>query len=354
LSKPRCTVVVATYNRVALLRRMLNALQEQDLGADQFEVVVVDDGSSDETQAFLQSVETPLNLRHFRQENQGPGAARNLGVRNAQADIIITLDDDVTPAPNLLRRHVELQEAFPHSIATGVMVLPPNKSLSPWLEWEAAALEKQYQAMIKGVWRPSPRQFYTANASFWRQDAIDAGLFDTSFRRAEDVELAFRMRDLVGVSFYFIPDAVVYHEPNRSYSEWLRVPQLYGLYDVEMWQRKGVRSIIKSMRDDFKVRRPVLRGAGRLLVGRPAALHGFTAAAALLAAGSSAVGLRRPCRALYSAIFNLEYWQGFCDAIGGRRRFWQCIDGADLEDAERRADDAIPGATPTATDGSPP
>ena len=318
--------MVATYNRAGLLKRMLDALDSQDLDPAEFEVIVVDDGSSDETPSVLESAQPRFSLRTFRQSNQGPAAARNLAIANAAADVIITIDDDVVPATDLLRRHLALQETEKSSAAMGMMVLPPNKHLSPWLEWEAVSLDKQYRAMMRGDWVPTPRQFYTANASFRKEDAIKAGLFDTTFRRAEDVELAYRLRD-IGVSFHFLPDAIVYHEPNRSYADWLRIPWLYGYYDLVMARDKGREYILGLVQREFAQRNGTLRAAGRILVGRQRLLSGVVSGASGLATASARAGLRRPSLALYSAVFNLQYWQGICEAAGEGTAFWEVIGG---------------------------
>jgi glycosyltransferase involved in cell wall biosynthesis len=356
MSDPLCSVVVATCNRVFLLNRLLESLGEQDVAADQFEVIVVDDGSRDGTPLLLQSARVPYRLRHFRQDNQGPAAARNLAINNARADVILTLDDDVVATPSLIRRHLELHQSAEHYAATGVMSLPSDKRLAPWLEWEAVTLDKQYQAMIRGDWAPTPRQFYTANASFRRQDAAAAGLFDTTFRRAEDVEMAYRMQDL-GVQFEFLPDAVVFHEPNRSYKNWLRVPLLYGRYDVVMW-RKGRENILRSVREEFAHYRPApLRALARLLVGRRLLLNSFISVAGKLAAVAGAAGMGRVCRPLYSAIFNLQYWQGVSEELGGRKAFWQAMDqgstpsesarGASADGLGRQPEPAAPPEAPS-------
>jgi glycosyltransferase involved in cell wall biosynthesis len=326
----KCSVVVATCNRAFLLNRLLQSLATQDIDPSEFEVVVVDDGSKDGTQLLLQEAKWPFRLRSFRQENQGPAAARNVAIQNAEADVIVTLDDDVIATPSLLRRHLELHATGEPIAAMGVMALNSETRLKPWLEWDALTLDKQYQAMIRGDWRATPRQFYTANASFRRQDAIQAGLFDPQFRRAEDVELGWRMLAL-GVRFEFLPDAIVFHEPNRSYKNWLRVPWLYGHYDVMMFREKGLDHIMTSLRQDFDTRKPMLRSLARVLVGRRFLLQGFCSLATILASVVSSVGLRRPGRMLYSAIFNLQYWQGFCEAMGDRSAFWQSIDSLSVK-----------------------
>jgi hypothetical protein len=206
----------------------------------------------------------------------------------------------------------------------GVMELPEGRHLSGWLEWEAVSLRKQYRSMAQGHWRPSPRQFYTANASFRRRDALSVGLFDPTFRRAEDVELAYRLRD-DGVSFAFLPQAIVYHEPNRTYAEWLRVPYLYGYYDIAM-QNKGRPYMMTNVRSEFKTRNYWLRAAARRLVGHRPLQQGFVAAAGVAGRTFHRLGARRVSYGAYSAIFNLQYWQGLCDNLGGRERFWRMID----------------------------
>ena len=72
-----------------------------------------------------------------------------------------------------------------------------------WIRWEEEMLEVQYQAMLSGEYPCTPRQFYTANASLSRDRFLEVGGFDGTFKRAEDVEMAYRMRDR-GASFVFV------------------------------------------------------------------------------------------------------------------------------------------------------
>ena len=84
------SVIIPTYNRVDLLRRALESVWAQDF--HDYEIVVVDDGSHDETMAYLESLGG--KVRAFRQENAGPGAARNLAASHAQGDYLAFLDSD--------------------------------------------------------------------------------------------------------------------------------------------------------------------------------------------------------------------------------------------------------------------
>src|SRR6266498_3763264 len=99
MTGPGISVVIPTYDRCEALARTLGALARQTLPAKDFEVVVVVDGSRDDTRAVLEMLETPFALRWLWQENLGRSAARNAGIRAARADVVVFVDDDVEPAP---------------------------------------------------------------------------------------------------------------------------------------------------------------------------------------------------------------------------------------------------------------
>ena len=98
MSDPILSVVTATYNRKDTLKMSLEHLSRQTLPADDFEMVVVDDGSSDGTGEMIRTLqyELPFTLRYFHQRNQGPGAANNRGAREARADLINFIADDIS------------------------------------------------------------------------------------------------------------------------------------------------------------------------------------------------------------------------------------------------------------------
>src|SRR5437868_8294692 len=100
------SVVIPTFNRLEVLVEVLQALEFQQ-GAPSFEVVVVDDGSSDGTGGWLRSRTFNLPLRVLSQENRGPAAARNTGVAVAQGQWVAFLGDDTVPSPGWLAAHRE-------------------------------------------------------------------------------------------------------------------------------------------------------------------------------------------------------------------------------------------------------
>src|SRR5262245_33713617 len=100
------SVVVPTYNRVERLRHVIAALESQSYPRNDYEVIVVSDGSNDGTHAYLEALRSTMRLRWFSQSNRGPAAARNAGVDKAVGELIAFIDDDVVPEAGLLAEHV--------------------------------------------------------------------------------------------------------------------------------------------------------------------------------------------------------------------------------------------------------
>ncbi len=101
-SGPTLSVILPTYNRKASLVRALDSLGRQTFPRSRFEVIVVDDGSTDGTQAIA-SEPFPFIVRCLHQHHQGATAARNLGARASRGDILVFMDDDVTISPQTLQ-----------------------------------------------------------------------------------------------------------------------------------------------------------------------------------------------------------------------------------------------------------
>ncbi|OAN45262.1 glycosyl transferase [Chloroflexus islandicus] len=314
------SVVTPTYNRLARLQRVLAALAVQTYAPDRFEVVIVSDGSTDGTAAYCQQAHMPFRLNFIQQANAGPAAARNRGVAAARGELVLFLDDDVVPAPNLIAEHLRLHEERANRVVLGPMLTPPDACLSPWVAWEQAMLEKQYRAMTSGVWPATARQFYTGNTSLARQLVMAAGGFDERFRRAEDIELAYRLSKL-GVEFVFAPQAAGYHYAERSFASWLATPYTYGRNDIIFGREQQV-DLLGFVRREFSQRNWLTRWLVRVLLDRPRASAVALATMPRLALLAHRVLGERGSRPIYSAIFNLRYYQGVADELGGRDRFF--------------------------------
>ena len=321
--EPFVSVVVPTFNRCASLVRMLQSLAHQTYPAEQFEVVVVDDGSTDGTTAQLESLRLPYLLRVLTQPNQGPAVARNLGVEQARGSLIVFLDDDVVALPALLAEHVAAQGAASNRVVTGPMSPPGDWPRPAWIRWEEAQLQQQYRAMLAGRYACTARQFFSANASLARARFLAAGGFDPAYKRAEDLELAYRLRDR-GASFVFNPRAEVRHYAARSFGSWCRIPYQYGRYEVAMHRDKGHETLPNATRE-FYTRHPLNRLVTRACVGRPVLIHGVTHAVRGAVSAAERLGAGRVATLALSSLFNVLYWQGVADELGGTAQVWRSV-----------------------------
>ena len=342
---PRVSVVLPTYNRKESLARVFEALARQSVPFDSWEAVVVSDGSADGTDEWLLAQRPPFALRVVQQRNQGVAAARNNGIAQARGEIILFIDDDLVPTPELMAEHLRMHESRPRAVVMGPMLPPPDEVFprSPWVRWEEAMLEKQYQAMLAGIWKPTPRQFYTGNTSLRREEIVAAGGFDPSFKRAEDVELGYRLADR-GMEFHFNPAAKGLHYAERSFASWCRIPYLYGRYDVVMTYDKGQKWLLPTIMGEFRKRNLLIRILARLCLGHPKRVTLVAATLSRAAFLGDRAGIKAVPRYAYSGVFNLLHYMGICDQLGDVRTFWRLV-------AERANRDGASGLPFSAGEG---
>jgi glycosyltransferase involved in cell wall biosynthesis len=308
---PYFTVVIPTYNRVERLRRVIAALEEQVYPLDAFEVIVVSDGSTDGTDTYLKGLRSKVRLRWFAQPNQGPAAARNLAVHKADGEIILFIDDDVVPEPQILLEHARSHREANGGdvIVLGPLLNPAIFKMSPWVRWEQEALMKQYRALQRGDWPASARQFYTGNASLKRSHILSVGGFDEGFRRAEDVELAYRLTDK-GLSFLFNMRAVGRHFAERSFRAWLDAAYTYGRNDVIFARDRNQKWLLPLVRREFRERNVLVRLLVRLCGGRARISQIVSQALKFTADTATLFRVGYIEKRVYSGLFNLHYYNG--------------------------------------------
>lgn len=316
------SIIIPTYNRVNSLARVIRALERQIDQQDDTEVIVVPDGCSDGTEDYLRSLTTHLRIISCTQPNQGVAAARNNGLQRATGDLVLFLDDDVVPTPQLIREHLRVHsEQTGDLVVLGPMLSPDDFPLSPWVRWEQAMLIKQYDAMRAGIFEPTARQFYTGNTSLARKHLIASGGFDENFRRAEDVELAYRLEQR-GLKFVFNPEAIGFHYAERSFGSWLDTPYAYGRNDVIFTMAKNQDWLLPQVLLEFHKRNPLIQWLVHLCLDRYKVSHHTLVCLNGLARLADFFGIERLVKAAYSGMFNLRYYQGIASELGGRDRFF--------------------------------
>jgi glycosyltransferase involved in cell wall biosynthesis len=238
---PDISVVIPTYNRCSLLKECLQSLEKQTYPCELFEVIVVDDGSHDETPMFLKEFTSRSNLKllNVRQENKGPAAARNAGIRLAQGDRIVFIDDDCLPTPDWLK---EITSGYSNNVGgMGGRILPMQSNT-----WIGRYCHHKRIHETPAFKDGSIDYLITANASFSRKALVEAEGFDEQYRYpgGEDPDLSRRIRAL-GYVLTYNEAAIVYHRHRETLGTLIRTYYRYGVGEsISYRKRKAGRSPI--------------------------------------------------------------------------------------------------------------
>jgi glycosyltransferase involved in cell wall biosynthesis len=206
------SVVIPTYNRMEMLMRVLKALEDQRDAPD-FEVIVINDGSTDPTQN-IPTMHWNLRLQFRTQPNSGPGTARNNGVSLATGKFIVFIGDDTVPEQDFLAEHARTHRETgddPLAACLGYTGWPRKERVTAFMDYiNDYGLQFGYKLIRDGETVPF-NFFYTSNISIDRE-VLTAHPFDTTFPAAawEDIELAYRL-DTLGLKIRYNAKAVTRH-----------------------------------------------------------------------------------------------------------------------------------------------
>ncbi len=213
----RVSVVVAAYNAETFLPRCLTALDHQTLPRTAYNIIVVDDGSSDSSATVAEEAGALV----VRIDHAGAAAARNAGVEAAKAPLVVFTDADCEPAPDFLERLIEPLADPGISGSRGVYRTHQKGLVARYVQVE---YEERYERIAHlEAKHGSVNALDTSYAAYRRNAFLEAGGFDTRFADAagEDHELSFRM-DAAGHVFRFTPLAFVYHWHVDSFTAYAR------------------------------------------------------------------------------------------------------------------------------------
>ncbi len=133
---PVISVIIPTRDRAKVLEKALLAYKEQVLSQDEFEILVVDDGSTDATaQCVSSSAKGQPNIRYLRQEKGGPAKARNLGIAEARGKLLLITGDDCIPDPSLLQEHIRSHKSKHNIAVLGHVDWHPDITITPFMEY---------------------------------------------------------------------------------------------------------------------------------------------------------------------------------------------------------------------------
>jgi peptidoglycan/xylan/chitin deacetylase (PgdA/CDA1 family) len=230
------SIVIPTFNRADGLRTCLEALSEQTAPADSFEVVVVDDGSTDGTAAMLEAAEFPYRLVVERQANAGAGAARNRGVGAATGRWCIFVDDDIRADPGLVEGHVRAQRERGGVVGVGGLRIRTVGRQGGFARYFCDWWSEHYRRFEDGERMPTFWDGYSGNLSAPRETLLAVGGYDESLARSEDVELAYRLAQ-AGLEIAFVPGAGGEQSYDKGFAGIVRDLDRAGAAAVHLWRR---------------------------------------------------------------------------------------------------------------------
>lgn len=219
------SIIIPVYNGAKTMPACLESLLKQDYPADAFEIIVVENGSTDNTAAVIRQY--PVRLLHSHQ--RGPAAARNMGIAHSQKEIIAFTDADCIADPGWLRN---LTAPYADPCVGGVAgeivaYRHGNRNMIEMFSDEHSPLRN----FISGAAEFLPH-LYTANASYRRAALQQVGGFNPTLFTGEDVDLSWRVQLYTPYRVSYAPEAVIYHNHRSSKRGLARQYRQYGFGEI--------------------------------------------------------------------------------------------------------------------------
>lgn len=221
------SIIICTYNREKYIYNALKSIAEQDYPRDSYEIVVINNNSSDKTEDIcldFQKDYPHIKFQYHIETQQGLSFARNKGIEESKGDILIYLDDDAEAVPGYLQEYDAFFRQYPEAIAAGGKIIPCFEGEEP--RW----MSKITRALLGGEinlgekTKPFKSGKYPGGGnSAYRSWAFEKfGAFNTSLGRSgaslvgsEEKDMYDRFRK-EGFLFYYLPKAAILHHVSAS------------------------------------------------------------------------------------------------------------------------------------------
>lgn len=216
-TNPLITVAICTYNRQAYIISCLQHLAQQSLPLQQYEVILIDNCSTDDTASLVKNYlqQNPgLPFRYVFEQNKGLSYARERGVAEAKADIVLYIDDDAEANENLLKSYIDFFAAHPDASGAGGRIVPKfterprPKWISKWLDGYLVRVDHGGQTRL---FTGSMKYPAGCNMVYRKKYLIESGGFNPSLTFRGDDKYIFHAVKAVNPHIYYVPQAWVYH-----------------------------------------------------------------------------------------------------------------------------------------------
>jgi glycosyltransferase involved in cell wall biosynthesis len=327
---PELSVVIASRNRRELLTRTLRALERQTYPADRFEVLVILDGSTDDSADAVQGLSTPYRLRVLEQEHRGAAVTRNRALREVAHPLVVFLDDDIVPAPEFLAAHADAHAtASDRHLALGYYP-PATADRSFW----AIELQAWWEDYFRRKTEPNHQWTFMdlseGNSSIHRDVLLDAGGFDEDFTggRRQDWELGARLLER-GVRFAHYPRARGSHFLDTSFATALRNAREEGRWDVVLASKHPGLKHRLHFSQFARAEGGTMSRRGRLAYRYPEAAGRLAEAMVPVLAGLERRNLQRQWRELSWLVLAQEYIGGVASQLPTVERLREFVSDVD-------------------------
>lgn len=228
------SIVIPTFNRKDSLKVVLNSLKRQNFPSEQYEIILVDSGSTDGTAELIKEFDIN-NLSFIVQENKGRSGARNRGIREAKGELVLFTDADIIADENLLACHRKFYDKN-----KGCAVVGCEIQVNTIYEYENVKKNNSLRRTL----HPDERErlswlyFLTGNALVPREKLIEVGMFDESFTGYghEDIELGYRI-EKSGMKILYNHKAINYHWHPVEFVEQCEKMRLAGISTVRFYNK---------------------------------------------------------------------------------------------------------------------
>lgn len=224
------SVVIPVLNSSEKLANLLDYLNQQVCRFD-FEVIVVDDGSTEDLKQIIDRNRRGLRLKYIKSPvNHGPAYARNKGIQEAEGQIVVFTDSDCSPQPDWLEK---MLEPFENEIVSGVKGAYKTDQLDTWAQLAQLEFVERYELLES----QNDIDFIdTYSGAYRRRDLLKVNGFNTGFPTAdnEDVDLAFRIKKLGG-RFVFVRDAIVGHLHREGWVNYAKLKYRRGFWRMKVY-----------------------------------------------------------------------------------------------------------------------
>lgn len=254
--EPAISVVICTYNRDKFIGESLNCLAKQDLSPGAFEIIVVDNNSTDNTASIVKKfieAHPGLNIRYVSETNKGLSFARNRGIEEAKGPVITYIDDDAEATPGFLQSIVNFMQADQTIAGVGGKVIPKySESEEP--KWMSKYLNGFVGLMDYG---PVPKRFdntmkYPAgcNMTYTKDILLRAGGFNNQLTFRSDDKYIFYQVTKLSDKIYYLPQAMLYHNIDNDRLSFINFKKLFlksgNEEKIRVRSEKGALAVIKK------------------------------------------------------------------------------------------------------------